>query len=143
MVFAWACIGFLLPASFTVTYWKDLPVWMCSFILAGGRVTLGIVTGVAIILCHLGHGGWFNAIFAHRVFQHTQKLTYTAYLLNPLVIFSLAGSKEKGIQVDFLEQVTLENFLQNIVIYFYFDFVLISGNVFHCCFYNYLPFGNS
>uniref|UniRef100_A0A1B0CRE8 Nose resistant-to-fluoxetine protein N-terminal domain-containing protein n=1 Tax=Lutzomyia longipalpis TaxID=7200 RepID=A0A1B0CRE8_LUTLO len=104
VVSVWTCIGILLPTSVTVTYWRNLPAWVCSIILAGGRVAVGIGTGVAIILCHLGHGGWFNAIFSHGIFQHGQKLTYTIYLLNPLVIFLLAGAKEKGIQVDFVEQ---------------------------------------
>ncbi|GAB0090979.1 hypothetical protein DMENIID0001_057670 [Sergentomyia squamirostris] len=104
VVTVWTCILILLPGSVTVFYWKSLPVWVCSLIVSGGRITVGIGTGVAIILCHIGHGGWFNALFSYKIFQHTQKLSYTAYLLNPLVIFLLAGAKEKGIQVDLIEQ---------------------------------------
>ncbi|XP_059609998.1 O-acyltransferase like protein-like [Phlebotomus argentipes] len=103
-VFAWGCMGMLLLGSLGVSYWRDLPSWAYAIILAGGRVAIGIGTGVAIVLCHLGHGGWINTIFSHGAFQHTQKLTYTAYLLNPLVIFFLAGVKEKGVQVDIAEQ---------------------------------------
>lgn len=39
-----------------------------------------------VFVCHYGYGGWINAILSHDVWAPFSRLTYSAYLIHPILI---------------------------------------------------------
>lgn len=57
------------------------------------RTAWGTMLGILVFLCHTGHGGVVNTILSADVFTVLQRLTYSAYLLHPIVITVYMDSK--------------------------------------------------
>jgi len=50
------------------------------------RTGWGVMLAVVVVLCHTGHGGIVDRILSVGVFNVMQRLTYTAYLIHPIII---------------------------------------------------------
>ncbi|KAJ8042519.1 Nose resistant to fluoxetine protein 6 [Holothuria leucospilota] len=50
------------------------------------RFAWGVFLSWVIFACHYGYGGWVNSLLGHPAWAPVSRLTYTAYLLHPLVI---------------------------------------------------------
>ncbi|KAJ6641361.1 Nose resistant to fluoxetine protein 6 [Pseudolycoriella hygida] len=88
--------------SFTVhmTYKRDVQTWLASLWFSLGKFSFGLFIGSVILICQLGYGGAFNDAMTSHIFLHLNKLTYSMYMVSPIVITAAYGLKETSSHFD-------------------------------------------
>ncbi|KAL2718957.1 nose resistant to fluoxetine protein 6-like isoform X1 [Vespula squamosa] len=77
-----------------------------AFYVALGRTVWGIGLAWLLIACVTNHGGIANKILSFKGWIPLSRLTYSAYLLNPIIINSVYLHSETPVHVDFLPNVS-------------------------------------
>ncbi|XP_052271263.1 nose resistant to fluoxetine protein 6-like [Dreissena polymorpha] len=57
------------------------------FYLSCARTTWAVALAWLVIACATGHGGWINNILKWKFWAPMGRLTYTAYLIHPMILF--------------------------------------------------------
>lgn len=122
-VFAyWLVAAALFAFTIFMTYKRDILPVLCATMLSLGKYIFGLFIGSLIVMSHLGYGGNFvlpsHAIAAnnfnllsifiggftrsmgHRMFVHLGKLTFTMYMVSPMVVTAFYGLKEVSTHFD-------------------------------------------
>lgn len=76
-----------------------------------------------IIACATGRGGIINRILSAKCLLPYSRMTYTAYLINPLCIMFVIMSCEAPMHLDFASLVSIFSFFKNQFILLHFIFL--------------------
>lgn len=76
-----------------------------------------------IIACATGRGGFINRILSAKCLLPYSRMTYTAYLINPLCIMFVIMSCEAPMHLDFASLVSIFSFFKNQFILLHFIFL--------------------
>nr|XP_050859870.1 nose resistant to fluoxetine protein 6-like isoform X1 [Vespula vulgaris]XP_050859871.1 nose resistant to fluoxetine protein 6-like isoform X1 [Vespula vulgaris]XP_050859872.1 nose resistant to fluoxetine protein 6-like isoform X1 [Vespula vulgaris]XP_050859873.1 nose resistant to fluoxetine protein 6-like isoform X1 [Vespula vulgaris]XP_050859874.1 nose resistant to fluoxetine protein 6-like isoform X1 [Vespula vulgaris]XP_050859875.1 nose resistant to fluoxetine protein 6-like isoform X1 len=95
--------------------WKrSISTISAAFYVALNRTVWGVGLAWLLIACVTNHGGIVNKILSFKGWIPFSRLTYSTYLLNPIIINSIYLHSETSVHVDFLSNSAL--FLGNFVI---------------------------
>ncbi|KAI4476496.1 hypothetical protein M0804_013527 [Polistes exclamans] len=83
-------------------YQTRISVLAAAFYVALGRNVWAISIALLIIACCTNNGGIVNRILSWKVWIPLSRLTYGAYLINPIVIFSVNLYSEASLHFDYL-----------------------------------------
>ncbi|XP_071442364.1 nose resistant to fluoxetine protein 6-like [Hetaerina americana] len=83
-------------------YERHIPVLASAFYVAFSRTVWGLGLAWIIVACCTGHAGVMNSILSFGGWIPLSRLTYGAYLLNPLLMNSVYLSSEHPWHIDFL-----------------------------------------
>ncbi|KAG4067536.1 hypothetical protein HA402_005308 [Bradysia odoriphaga] len=88
--------------SFTIhmTYKRDVQTWICSLWFSLGKFLFGLFIGSVVLICQLGYGGAFSDAMSSPIFIHLNKLTYSMFMVSPIVITAAYGLKETSSHFD-------------------------------------------
>ncbi|XP_044001011.1 nose resistant to fluoxetine protein 6-like, partial [Aphidius gifuensis] len=81
---------------------KKLSVLYLAFYNGFSRSVYGIGIALIIIACETGHGGFLNSILSCKFLLPLSRLTYCAYLLNPMIINVIYLGNESSVHMNFL-----------------------------------------
>ncbi|KAL7303579.1 hypothetical protein TKK_0003736 [Trichogramma kaykai] len=95
-------------------YERRIDVLAAAFYVALSRTVWAVGLAWLLVACCTGHAGIVNKILCFKAWIPLSRLTYCAYLLNPLLINSIYLHSESAVHVDFLPNSTM--FLGSLVI---------------------------
>ncbi|XP_015601967.1 nose resistant to fluoxetine protein 6 [Cephus cinctus] len=101
---------------------RQISTIAAAIYVALGRTVWAIGLAWILIACCTKHGGIINSILSFPGWVPFSRLTYCAYLLNPLLINSIYLNSESPVHVHLLQNCTL--FLGNCVLTFICSYVL-------------------
>lgn len=106
----WLITTIAFVMTLFVAYDK-IVIFGCLFpvVVAFGRHFIGMLVGSVVAACSLQYGGWLNRLLSARLFVHVNRLTYFAYLLNPIVVVALHGASESCAHYDVAGMVILKS----------------------------------
>lgn len=84
---------------------RDISYVYAAPLITAVRILYAASIAWMILASAMGHGGFFAKILNFSVFVHVNKLSYAIYLLNPLVIAVIYGSKDHSTHVEPLTMV--------------------------------------
>lgn len=87
---------------------RDISVTCMAIYVALSRSVWAIGISWLIIACYTNNGGIINKILTLNLWIPLSRLTYCAYLINPLIINSIYLQSETSIHVDFLPNVSIK-----------------------------------
>ncbi|XP_046403423.1 nose resistant to fluoxetine protein 6-like [Ischnura elegans] len=103
-------------------YERDISVTASAFYVALSRTVWGLGLAWIIIACCTGHAGIINSILSFGGWVPLSRLTYGAYLLNPVLMNSIYLSSESAWHIDFLPLAAV--FLGHTCITYFCSYVL-------------------
>ncbi|KAG8225572.1 hypothetical protein J437_LFUL002089 [Ladona fulva] len=83
-------------------YERHISVLTSAFYVALSRTAWGLGLAWIIVACCTGHAGFMDSILSFGGWVPLSRLTYGAYLLNPLLMSSVYLSSERAWHIDFL-----------------------------------------
>ncbi|XP_057340517.1 nose resistant to fluoxetine protein 6-like [Microplitis mediator] len=83
-------------------YGRHLSIEATATYVALSRITWAIGISWILIACHTNNAGFLNKLLSLKVWIPLSRLSFCAYLLNPLLINSVYLQSESAIHVDFL-----------------------------------------
>ncbi|GBN83219.1 Nose resistant to fluoxetine protein 6, partial [Araneus ventricosus] len=98
--------GILLACKF-FPYHQDLTNVEASFYNALSRVAFALGLGWVIFVCVIGQGGVVNSILSWKALIPLSRITYCAYLVNPIVLKTYFNSLRALINYNAFNQVVL------------------------------------
>ncbi|KAK0083684.1 hypothetical protein PV325_008409 [Microctonus aethiopoides] len=101
---------------------RDISVTCMAIYVALSRSVWAIGISWLIIACYTNNGGIINKILTLNLWIPLSRLTYCAYLINPLIINSIYLQSETSIHVDFLPNVII--FLGELIITYICAFIM-------------------
>lgn len=101
----WSLVVVLFGGSIFYTYNRNIQAGHCALLWSLGKFVFGLYIGSIMLMCHWGNGELLKRVFAHALFQHLSKLTYSIYMVSPLVITILHGGKEVSTHFDEMQTV--------------------------------------
>lgn len=99
-------------------YGRHLSIEATATYVALSRITWAIGISWILIACHTNNAGFLNKLLSLKVWVPLSRLSFCAYLLNPLLINSVYLQSESAVHVDFLPTVSenhIQKFLQDIL----------------------------
>lgn len=96
------------------------------------RFAWGVALAWVVFACKEGFGGWVNDILSWRAWLPLSRVTYSAYLLHPIVIYIFLGNLKSSMMASLWLQ----------PVYFVGYFVLSYGAAFMMALFIEFPFGN-
>lgn len=106
----WALVAAFFVGSIFYTYNRDITPGLCAILWSIGKFVFGLYIGSIVLMCHWGNGELLKQLFGHALFQHLSKVTYSIYMVSPLVITILHGGKEVSTHFD--EMQTVNNIMR-------------------------------
>lgn len=85
---------------------REISYFFAAPLITAVRIFYSGAIAWMILASATGHGGIFAKILNHPAFVHVNKLSYAIYLLNPLVITVIYGSKDHSTHVEPLTMVS-------------------------------------
>ncbi|VVC31252.1 Hypothetical protein CINCED_3A022135 [Cinara cedri] len=85
-------------------------------------ITIAFSIGWIVWASVTGYGGFINTFLSHEIFVVVDRLTYCAYLINPIIIFLSYFDADKAIHNDMIFQ--LPTFLGVVILTFFGAFIL-------------------
>lgn len=109
---------------------KDISPIAAAFYTSLGRITwaLGIVW--VIVACSTGNGGPINKILSSQILLPFSRMTYTAYLINPICIMFIVMTTEVAVHLDFTTLLVMCCGFTIIVFIMSYIFMLLFENPF-------------
>lgn len=114
----WLLAAAVFCISILFTSYRNIPAVYCAIILSIGKFAFGLFVGSMVLMCAWGNGGRLNALFSHWIYQHYSKLTYSIYMLSPLVITLVHSTKEVSTHFDEMQTVSVQIFSSIVFIVF-------------------------
>lgn len=87
-------------------YGRHLSIATTAVYVAVSRITWAIGISWLLIACQTNNAGIINKLLSLKVWIPLSRLSYCAYLLNPLLINSIYLQSESAIHIDFLPTVS-------------------------------------
>lgn len=103
-------------------YERHIPVLTSAFYVALSRTAWGLGLAWIIIACSTGHAGFIDSILSFGGWVPLSRLTYGAYLLNPVLMSSVYLSSERAWHIDFLPLAA--TFMGHLCITYFCSYVL-------------------
>ncbi|XP_044594751.1 nose resistant to fluoxetine protein 6-like isoform X2 [Cotesia glomerata] len=88
-------------------YGRHLSIATTAIYVAVSRITWAIGISWLLIACQTNNAGFINKLLSFKIWIPLSRLTYCAYLLNPLLINSIYLQSESAIHIDFLPTKTM------------------------------------
>ncbi|XP_014602889.1 PREDICTED: LOW QUALITY PROTEIN: nose resistant to fluoxetine protein 6-like [Polistes canadensis] len=117
-------------------YRRRISILAATFYAALGRTIWAIGIAWLVIACSTNNGGILNRILSFKVWIPLSRLTYTVYLINPILITSIQLFSETSRHIDFLINVCIlfyfyytDRFIFNGINYNHFFLFYFSGGV--------------
>ncbi|KAG8035844.1 hypothetical protein G9C98_002970 [Cotesia typhae] len=88
-------------------YGRHLSIATTAVYVAVSRITWAIGISWLLIACQTNNAGFINKLLSLKVWIPLSRLSYCAYLLNPLLINSIYLQSESAIHIDFLPTKTM------------------------------------
>lgn len=107
VILFWAVSALFFMSTLYVTYFKSDDTTFCTLMLSLGRFLIGILIGGVILMCYIGYGGFFTKMLDAEFLGHLNKVSFTIYLISPLVTTALHGFREKQTHFDEISTVTI------------------------------------
>ncbi|CAL1678841.1 unnamed protein product [Lasius platythorax] len=101
---------------------QNVPIVFTAISIALSRTLWAIGIAWIVIACVTKHGGIVNQLLSFKGWIPLSKLTYCAYLVNPIVIESIRLSSETSVHLEFLPLITM--FIGYLVISYFCAYVL-------------------
>ncbi|XP_015123942.1 nose resistant to fluoxetine protein 6 [Diachasma alloeum] len=83
-------------------YERRIPIVPTSFYIALYRTVWSLGIAWIVVACSTNHGGIINRILSFKIWQPFSKLSYCAYLLNPILIAVLHLSSEASLHAELI-----------------------------------------
>ncbi|XP_055845709.1 nose resistant to fluoxetine protein 6-like [Episyrphus balteatus] len=76
-------------------------------LIVGARLSISLIICWTIVASATGRGTWWSRILEWKIFQHTSRLSYAIYLMNPFVITIVFSLSESSIYFDPYQMIIL------------------------------------
>lgn len=103
----WTVTSTFAIMSHLSTINRDVSYMLAAPIIAAIRIFYSSSVAWMILSSAMGHGGIFAKILNFPVFVHLNKLSYGIYLLNPLIITVIYGTKDHSTHLDPMSAVNI------------------------------------
>lgn len=87
----WSFCVLLYVATNFMSYWRTCPTWLVATIMSAGKCLFSVCVGGVIVMCTCGHGRRLNAFLGGTLFRFLSQLSYSIYMLAPLVVVTVFG----------------------------------------------------
>ncbi|CAG5095629.1 Similar to nrf-6: Nose resistant to fluoxetine protein 6 (Caenorhabditis elegans) [Cotesia congregata] len=99
------CLLWIVGSSCNISvlfglYQRNFSPMSAAMYVAFGRIVWALGIAWIVIACHTNNAGFINKILSLKIWNPLCKLTYSAYLLNPLVTLSVAMTSESSMHLD-------------------------------------------
>ena len=105
-------------------YWNTGNVFnrlTAALVLGTSHLVWGLSLFGLLWICISGNGGIINSILSAHIFTPFSRLTYSAYLVHPWVIWVYFGTRRERIDTNVMEFIYI--FLHNIIIAYFVAFL--------------------
>lgn len=153
VVLGWIVAPILLLAMIFGQTNKALTPIEAAFFTGLGKTAWSLGIAWFIVACATGRGSIINSILSAKCLLPYSRMTYTAYLINPLCIMLIMMINEAPIHLDFLTLVRKTSIDVNIhpsnanILFFFFSLLLsvaervgIRSHYFHIILYFHVSF---
>lgn len=96
----WTVTCIIIIGTLFLTSFKDSSASNFALTMPFARLFMGLFVGSWVVMCRFGYGGIVNTFLSSKFFVHFNKVTYTMYLIHPVIILLFNSTQESSPHFD-------------------------------------------